>query len=118
MDAPPFMGSFSSCIAEGQLNVSGSIVTLSGSDEGENVGEKSALNKMQAQCLSREESRKRIKSATTNPKNFTTEDAALRKAVVANESRRGASVESVQCKDGTVGNQGLSTAIIDVHGQM
>jgi hypothetical protein len=45
---------FSSCITEGQLNVSGSIVTLSVSDKGENFGEKSAVKKMQAQGLSRE----------------------------------------------------------------
>jgi hypothetical protein len=43
---PHLWGVFPSCIAEGQLNVSGSIVTLSGSDEGDNVGEKSAVNKM------------------------------------------------------------------------
>jgi hypothetical protein len=29
-----------------------------------------------------------------------------------------ASVDAVQCEDGTVGNQGLSTTIINVHGQM
>jgi hypothetical protein len=109
---------FSSCIAEGQLNVSGSIVTLSVSDEGDNVGEKSAVNKIQAQGLSREESRKCIKAATTKPKTFTTEDAAGRKAVVANGSHRGASVEAVQCEDGTVSKQGLSTTSINVHGQM
>jgi hypothetical protein len=62
---PHLWGVFSSYIAEGQLNVSGSIVTLSGSYEGDNVGEKSAVNKMQAQGLSREESRKWIKAATT-----------------------------------------------------
>jgi hypothetical protein len=115
---PHLWGVFSSCIAEGQLNVSGSIVTLSGSDEGDNVGEKSVVNKMQAQCLSCEQSRKRIKSAaTTKPKTFTTEDAAGRKAVVANGTRRVASVDAVQCEDGTVGKQGLSTTIINVHGQ-
>jgi hypothetical protein len=36
---PHLWGIFSSCIVEGQLNVSGSIVPLSGSDEGDNVGE-------------------------------------------------------------------------------
>jgi hypothetical protein len=40
---PHLWGVFSSCITEGQLNVSGSIVTLSGLDEGDNVGEKSAV---------------------------------------------------------------------------
>jgi hypothetical protein len=95
-----------------------SIVTLPGSDEGDNVGEKSVVNKMQAQGLSREESRKQIKSATIKPKTFTTEDAAGRKAVVANGSRCGVSVEAVQCEDVTVGKQGLSTTIINVHGQM
>jgi hypothetical protein len=116
---PHLSGVFSSCIAEGQLNVSGSIVTLSGSDEGDNVGEKSAVIKMQAQGLSREESMKWIKAAaTTKPKTFTTEDAAGRKAVVANGTRRVASVDAVQCEDGTVGKQGLSTTIINVHGQM
>jgi hypothetical protein len=29
-----------------------------------------------------------------------------------------ASVDAVQCEDGTVGKQGLSTTIINVHGQM
>jgi hypothetical protein len=73
---------------------------------------------MQAQCLSREESRKRIKAANTKPKTFTTEGAAGGKSVVANGSRRGASVEAVQCEDVTVGKQGLSTTIINVHGQL
>jgi hypothetical protein len=63
------------------------------------------VNKMQPQGLSREESRKRIKAATTKPKTFTTEDDAGRRAVVANVSRHGASVEAVQCEDGTVGKQ-------------
>jgi hypothetical protein len=116
---PHLWGVFSSCIAEGQLNVSGGIVTLSGSDEGDNVGEKSAVNKMQTQGLSRQESRKRIKAAaTTKPKTFTTEDAAGRKAVVVNGTRRVASVDAIQCEDGTVGKQCLSTTIINVHGQM
>jgi hypothetical protein len=115
---PHLWGVFSSCIAEGQLNVSGSIVTLSRLDEGDNAGEKSVVNKMQAQGLSSEESRKRVKSATTKPKTFITEDAAGRKAVVANESRRVASVEAIQCEYGTVGKQGLFTIIINVHGQM
>jgi hypothetical protein len=80
---------------------------------------KSAVNKMQAQGLSRGESRKRIKAAaTTKPKTFTTENAAGRKAVVANGTRRVASGDAVQCEDGTVGKQGLSTTIINVHGQM
>jgi hypothetical protein len=96
---PHLWGVFSSCIAEVQLNVSGSIVTLSGSDEGENVVEKSAVNKMQAQGLSREESSKWIKTATTKPKTFMTEDADCRTSVVANGSRREASVEAVQCED-------------------
>jgi hypothetical protein len=51
---PHLWGVFPSCIAEGQLNVSGSIVTLSGSDEGDNVGEKLVVNKIQAQGPSRE----------------------------------------------------------------
>jgi hypothetical protein len=73
---------------------------------------------MQAQCLSRDESRKRIKAAaTTKPKTFTTEDTAGRKLVVANGTRRVGSVDAVQCEDGTVGKQGLSTTIINVHGQ-
>jgi hypothetical protein len=77
------------------------------------------VNKMKAQGLSREESRKRIKAAaTTKPKTFKTEDAAGRKAVVPNRTRRVASVDAVQCDDGTVGKQGLSTTIINVHGQM
>jgi hypothetical protein len=116
MDAPQFMGSFSSCISEGQMNVSVRIVTLSGSGKGDNVGEKSAVNNMQAQGLTREESRKLIKAATTKPNNFTTKDAASRKAFVANGSRRGASLEVVQCEDDTVGKQGLSTIVINVHG--
>jgi hypothetical protein len=58
---------------------------------------------MQAQGLYCEELRKRIKAATTKPKTFTTEDSAGRKAVVANGSRRGASVQAVQCEDGKVG---------------
>jgi hypothetical protein len=73
---------------------------------------------MQAQGLSRGESRNRIKSVTTKPKTFTTEDAAGRKAVIANGSIRGASVEAVQCEEGTVGKQCMSTKIINVHGQM
>jgi hypothetical protein len=76
------------------------------------------VNNMQAQGLSREESRKRIKAATTKPNNFTTDDASSRKAVIANGSHRGASVEAVQCEDGTIGKQSLSTTIINVHGQM
>jgi hypothetical protein len=51
---PHLWGVFSSCITEGQLKVSGRIVTLSVSDEGNNVGEKSAANKMQSQGLSHE----------------------------------------------------------------
>jgi hypothetical protein len=76
------------------------------------------VNKMQAQGLYREESRKRIKAATTKPKTFTMEDAAGQRAVVANGSCRGASVGGVQCEDGTVGKQGMSTTIVNVHGQM
>jgi hypothetical protein len=73
---------------------------------------------MQAQGLSREQSRKQIKAATTKPKTFTTDDAAGRKWVVANGSRRGALVKAVRCEDGTVGKQGLSTTLINVHGQI
>jgi hypothetical protein len=98
--------------------VSGSIATLSVSDEGGNVGEKSAVNKMQAQCLSREESRKRITAATAKPNISTTEDASGRKAVFPNGTRRVASVDAVQCEGGTVDKQGLSTTPINVHGQM
>jgi hypothetical protein len=113
---PHLWGVFSACVDEGQVSVSGSIMTLSVSDEGDNVGEKSAVNKMQSQGLNREESRKRIKAAT-KPKTFTMEDAAGWKAVVANGTRRGASVETVQCKDRAVGKQCLSTMIINVRGQ-
>jgi hypothetical protein len=98
--------------------MSGSIVTLSVSDEGNNDGYKSAVKNMQAQDLSRDESRKRIKAVSSNQKTFTVEDAAGRKAVVANGTCHGASVDAVQCKYGTTGNQGMSTTIINVHGQM
>jgi hypothetical protein len=107
-----FWGVFSSCIAEGQLNVSGSIVTLSGSDEGDNVGEKLVVNKMQAQGLSREESRKWIKAATTKPK-------LVGKRLSQTDHAVGHQwCKAVQCEDGTVGKQGLYTTIINVHGQM
>jgi hypothetical protein len=73
---------------------------------------------MQAQGLSREESRTGIKAASSKPKTFTMEDAEGWKSVVANRTRRGASVDLDQCKDRTAGKQGLSTTIINVHGQM
>jgi uncharacterized membrane protein len=38
--------------------------------------------------------------------------------VVATGTRRGASVDLLQCEDGTAGKQGLSTTIINVHGKM
>jgi hypothetical protein len=117
MDAPPLVEGVSSCVTEGQLIVSGSIVTLPVSDEGDDVGEKSPVNKMQSQGLSHEESRKRIKAAS-KPKTFTMEDAAGWKAVVTNGTCRGASVEFIQCEDGTVGKKCLSTTIINVHGQL
>jgi chromosome segregation and condensation protein ScpB len=53
--------------------VSGSIVTISGYDEGDDVRENSVVNKMQAQGLIREESWKRVKVAG-KPKTFTTEE--------------------------------------------
>jgi hypothetical protein len=66
---------FSSCAAEEQLNVSGSIVTLSGTEEGDDDGSKSAVNKIQAQGMSREESRKWIKGESSKLKAFMMEDA-------------------------------------------
>jgi hypothetical protein len=69
------------------------------------------VNKMQHKaCL--------VKNQGSGSKTFTTEDAAGRKSVFANGTHRVASVDAAQCEDGTVGKQGLSITIINVHGQM
>jgi hypothetical protein len=76
--------------------VSEIIVTLSGLDEGNIDGEKLYVNKMQAQCMSCEESRKWIKASSSKPKTLTMDDAVGWKAVVANGTRRVVSVDLIQ----------------------
>jgi hypothetical protein len=70
-------------------------VTILGYNEGDNPGDKSAVNKMQAQGLSHEESRKMIKTAASKPKTFTTEESEGRKAVTVNGTYCGATVDLI-----------------------